>query len=218
MTEDQDNAGEVVAGAVRVALTAAGQLAEQAARRREADLREAERASAARMATLQSQLAAERELAVRSVRDVVQRGDAATVDEVVRAWEQARNWDAPTMTTEQAQLRDRIRVRFGVDVSSLAANPSAGKQVTATAVVAGDVHMQTQDDHHRRMAQGRPASLQDERVDDRGDNEAVVAQVLAAESFPLPAVRATRGLLQAPSEMPLQVRRRRSVELQAPQR
>lgn len=218
MTEDQDNAGEVIAGAVRVALTAAGQLAEQAARRREADLREAERDSAARVATLQSQLAAERELALRSVRDVVVAGDAATVDEVVRAWEQTRSWDDPTMGIERAQLEERIRQRFGVEASSLAVERGTGEQITATALVARDVELQADDARRRSTAQDRVKEVQAALVHAGIDEEAAAAGALAAESHPTPVGRAAQSPRGAVTGRPRARRRHQSVEVQIPVR
>ena len=218
MTDDQDNAGEVVAGTVRVALTAAGQMAEQAARRREADLREAERESAARVATLQSQLAAERELALQSVRDVAQRGDTATVEEVVHAWEQARSWDDPTMATEQARLEDRIRERFGVDTLSQVAGRAPGKQVTATTLVARDVDLQADDLHHRDPAQDRVAEVQAALLNAGIDEEAATARALAAESHPTHPSEAAQGPQASPARRPQGARRSRVVEVQSPGR
>jgi hypothetical protein len=218
MTEDQDNAGEVVAGAVRVALTAAGQLAEQASRRREADLREAERDSAARVATLQSQLAAERELALRSVRDVVQRGDAATVDEVVRAWEQARSWDDPIMGIEQAHLEDGVQERFGVDAFGVAVERGKGEQITATALVALDAELQTNDAHHRGPARGRSAGGQAALIDAGIDEEAAAARSLAADSHPVDAREAARRPATALPGKARRGRRRQVVQVQAPGR
>lgn len=218
MTEDQDNAGEIVAGAVRVALTAAGQLAEQAARRREADLRDAERTSDARLATIQSQLAAERELALRSVRDVVQRVDGATVDEVMRAWEQARTWDDPTMGRERAQLEERIRERFGVEASSLAGERGQGEQLTATALVARDIELQTDSSHHRDPARDRVAGVQAVLVDAGIDQEAAAARALAAESHPMAAARAAQSPRGAAVPRPRGRRRQQSVEVQSPGR
>jgi hypothetical protein len=218
MTEDQDNAGEVVAGAVRVALTAAGQLAEQAARRREADLREAERESAARVATLQSQLAAERELALRSVRDVVQRGDVATVDDVMRAWEQARGWDNPTMGFERAQLEERIRERFGVDAAHLTVDRGASERVTATALIARDVELQVSDADRRDSARDRVAERQGGLIDAGIDEDAAAARALAAESHPTPVARAAQSPGGAVTGRPRGRRRHQSVELQAPGR
>lgn len=218
MTEDQDNAGEIVAGAVRVALTAAGQLAEQAARRREAALREAERDSAARSATLQSQLAAERELALRSVRDVVQRGDVATVDEVMRAWEQARSWDDPTMERERVQLEERIRERFGVASPGLAAARAGSEQNTAATMVARDVAVRTEDAHGRIAARSQVSGLEGERGDAGINREAAVARALAAQSHPLPATRAAQSPRGVSTARPRGKRREQAVEVQGPGR
>lgn len=218
MTEDQDNAGEVVAGTVRVALTAAGQLAEQAARRREAALREAERDSAARVATLQSQLAAEREVALRSVRDVVQRGDAATVEEVARAWEQARSWDDPTMGLERAQLEERIRERFGVDPRYAGSDRSAREQVAAAALSARDIGLQADDAFERSESQSRGTAL---RKDLRGagiDEEAVSARALAAESHPTPMAYAAQQRGAAAAMRRPGNKRSRAVEVEGPGR
>ena len=217
MSEDQDNAGEVVASAVRVALTAAGQLAEQAARRREADLREAERDSAARVATLQSQLAAERELALRSVRDVVQRGNAATIDEVVRAWEQARSWDDPTMGIEQAQLEDRVRERFGVGASSLPGDRSSAEHAAAV-IVTRDVGLQAADARQRQTALDRVTQLQAELVTGGVDDEAASARALAAESHPTDVSEAARRPQFTPVGRPQGRRRSRVIEVQSPRR
>lgn len=218
MTEDQDNAGEIVAGAVRVALTAAGQLAEQTARRREADLREAERESAARVATLQSQMAAERQLVLRSVRDVVQRGDVATVDEVMHAWEQARSWDDPTMGLERIQLEERIRERFGVEASSLTVERGQCEQLTATALVARDVELQADSSHHLDPAQDRVARVRAVLFDDGIDDEAAAARALAAESHPMAADRAVQSPRGAAGPRPRGRRRQPAVEVQSPGR
>lgn len=210
MTEDQDKAGEVVAGAVRVALTVAGQIAEQAARRREADLRETERHSVARVATLQSQLAAERELALRSVRHVVQCGNAASVEEVVRAWEQARGWDDPTMRTEQARLEDRIRERFGID----AVARLDGVEVTAASLLARDAHLQADDVFNRGTPRDGVIALQDGLVNAEFD-EAAAARALAAESYPTPAQWATRSQGVRSAARPRGARQQKSAEIES---
>lgn len=218
MTDDQDNAGEVVAGAVRAALTAAGQLAEHAARRREADLRDAERVSAARVATLQSQLAADRELALRSVRDVVERGNTATVEEVIGAWEQSRGWQDPAMAAGRTELEERIRERFGVDASTVAADRSTIDSVTAAAVVGHDVEVQAADKREREAGQGRESGLAAELVEADVTSEAAAARALAAESHPTQVTEAARPPQVTPAGRTRGRRRSKNLEVQGPGR
>lgn len=198
MTEDQDNAGEVVAATVRVALTAAGQLAEQAARRREAGLRQAEQDSVAQAATLHLQLAAERQLALLSVPDVLRRGETASVEEFAQAWQQIRSWEDPVAAVDRNRLRGAIVERFGVDPDSLSApasstSPQASGRDTRTSamVLTADSAGQRVDALERAGDAGdRGIAIAADDVDaDLAD-----AWALAAQSHPtMPALAAQRA-------------------------
>lgn len=228
MSEDQDNAGEVVAATVRVALTAAGQLAEQAARRREAALRDAERDSAAQVATLQAQIAAERQLALGSVQGVLRRGGTASVEEVARAWQRIRSWDDPVAIADQDRLRGLIRDRFGVEPDTLIGGRARlDEQVraqgrdapTATAILSQDTASQREDAAHRTAgADDRVAALTAHLEDAGVDSDVAHARALAAQSHPTSAALAAQPPASAPRAQRRAGKRRVGVEVQSPGR
>lgn len=228
MSEDQDNAGEVVAATVRVALTAAGQLAEQAARRREAALRDAERDSAAQVATLQAQVAAERQLARHSVRDVLQRGDRASVEEFVQAWQQIRSWDDPVAAADRDRLRGVIRERFGVDADSL---PGRGDPLvplartrerdipTAATLMATESAGQREDAQRRGVGAADRVTALAAPLEDAGiDADVAQARALAAQSHPTSPTLAAQPPAGAARVHRRAGKRQTGVEVQSPGR
>lgn len=197
MSESEDNASEVVATTVRVALTAAGQLAEQAARQREAKLREAARESDARVATVQAQLDVERQLALRSVQDVVRRGDIADLHELGDAWQRAASWDDPSMVAERERIRDLSVRRFGVDPSSPAATVIGDRTPrdvpTAVAVLSRDDARSAADRETRTEGPGSRVTALVAHLEDEGiDADVAHARALAAQSHPTPVTAAAQ--------------------------
>lgn len=228
MTEDQDNAGEVVAATVRVALTAAGQLAEQAARRREAVLRDVESQSAAQVATLRAQFAAERQLALGSVRDVLRGGDTAGVEEVAQAWQAIRSWDDQVTVASQEQLRELVRVRFGVEPDTLTGGRArledrvraSERDVPAAAAILTQDTAKHQDDAGRLTAGASDrVTAFATRLKDAGINaEVAYARALAAQSHPTSAELAAQRPGTAPRGQHRVAKRRAGVEVQSPGR
>ena len=223
MTESEDNAGEVVATTVRVALTAAGQLAEQAARQREARLREAARESDARAATVQAQLDVERQLALRSVQDVVRRGDSVDLDELADAWQRVASWDDPGMAAERDRIRDLAVRRFGVDPGSPApavAGDRASRDVpTAVAVLGRDDARSVADRETRTDGAGSRVAALAAHLEDAGvDADVAQARALAAQSHPTPVAAAAQRPAAAPKPRRRARGRGAGVEVQSPSR
>lgn len=228
MTEDQDNAGEVVAATVRVALTAAGQLAEQGARRREAALRNAEKESVAQVATLRAQLAAERQAALGSVKDILRRGDAASVDELALAWQQLRSWDDPVAIADQNRIRGLVRDRFGVEPDIFSGGRArlkeqvraqGGDVPAAAAVLAKDTAGQREDAERRTSGADDRLSALTTPLEDAGiDPEVAHARALAAQSHPTAPALAAQPSAAAPRVKRRPGKRKSAVEVQSPGR
>jgi colicin import membrane protein len=117
---EADGANEFVEGGLRVAVTAAGMLAERAARAREERARQAQAGSVAEARELQARLEAERAAARAYLAQVEQDGwwPQARVEDVAQAWETAQTWhDAdPDVARAADRIRREVRDRYGIDV------------------------------------------------------------------------------------------------------
>ncbi len=128
MTEP-DGANEVMAGSVRVALTAAALAAEVAARRREERVRQVQAANEREARELAARLAAEVAAARASVAGVDRDGWWATaeVSDIAAAWGTAATWRGadPQIDRVAERIRTEVRERYAVDVDDLQADPGA---------------------------------------------------------------------------------------------
>lgn len=129
MVDESDGVEESLHGGLRVGLTAAGYLAEHAARGREQAAREAQAVSEQQARELQARLDADRASA-RAALAPVERDEwwqRAQPDDIARAWETAQTWRQidPDAQRVAARIGDEVRTRYGVDVDDLRADPAA---------------------------------------------------------------------------------------------
>jgi colicin import membrane protein len=158
MADEPDGMHEVFQGGARVALTAAGLIAERLMRAREQAQRDAQAASEHEARELQTRLDAERTAARASLAPVA--GDdwwqRAGVDDVARAWETAKAWedvdaDARRITD---RMREQLHDRYAIEVDYLDADPAAVRDA-----------LTRREDDLRRAAQERDtARLQDDEA------------------------------------------------------
>lgn len=176
---ESDGIDEIFAGHLRVALTAAGQLAERIASQREMNLRRAQAESEAEARALHSRLDAERDAARADVARIYRPDwwDQAQPEEIGKAYETSRSWARidPEMARAEERIRDEIRGRYGVELLIDAGDPS---RLVADAQEA------------RRVAAAEHAeAARLAEAADRADRDAVRAAE-AAEFEPDPAERA----------------------------
>ena len=117
---EPDGVDELVAGGLRVAVTAAGLVAQRVAETRAEQARRAHAASAAEARRLEAQYDAER-AAARAQLSLVERDSwwkAAKVDDVADAWQTAQSWRGvdPDVDRAAERIRTEVRDRYGVDV------------------------------------------------------------------------------------------------------
>lgn len=149
MADESDGVEEVFEAALRVALTVAGRVAEQAARAREQAARDAQAASGQQGRELQTRLDAERS-AARAQLAVTERPQwwaAAEPDQVAGAWQTARAWQDldPDARVAADRIRTEVRDRYGVDVDEPRAEPGALADALAARQGAGrDAQQQRQ--------------------------------------------------------------------------
>lgn len=129
MADEPDGIDDAFESTLRVGLTAAGRMAERAARAREAQMRDAQAASEQEARELAGRLQAERG-AARAALVPVTRDEwwtNAQPQEISQAWETAVQWRDrdPQAANAAEHMRGQLRDRYGVDVDNLAANPGA---------------------------------------------------------------------------------------------
>ncbi|GAB4082755.1 hypothetical protein GCU67_20240 [Modestobacter muralis] len=120
---ESDGVDEVVGGGVRVAITAAGLVAERLAEARVQRARQAEAASVEETRRLEARLTAERAAARAQLTQIDREGwwDNAGVDDVADAWETAQAWRQLDPAAERAaeRIEREVRDRYGVDVHNV---------------------------------------------------------------------------------------------------
>lgn len=127
MAEQSDGMDDVLDGTLRVALTAAGRLAEMAARDIEQSARAAQGASENEARQLQARLDAERSAARAQLAPVRQDDwwDKARTTDIARAWQTAATWQQvdPEAAAAVAVIGQQVQKRFDVDIDSTKADP-----------------------------------------------------------------------------------------------
>lgn len=165
MTEDNDGVDEVLEGTLRVALTAAGRLAEMAARDREQAARAAQSASEHEARQLQARLDAERSAARAQLAPVRQDGwwDKARTEDIAVAWQTAVTWQRldPQAAAAVTVIRQQVKDRFNVDVDTI--RPDA-RSVQATL----DEHGHAPAPRRGRESAEQAAAVAVLAADDRG--------------------------------------------------
>src|SRR4051794_17533705 len=133
--QQPDGINEALTGALRVALTAGAQVAEQLARSREQAARAARAAGEHEARELQARLQAERAAARAALAPVAREewSQRADVDEIARAWETAETWREHDPDARQAaeRIRDQLRDRYGIDSNDLRADDGAVRAALA---------------------------------------------------------------------------------------
>lgn len=200
MAEDTDGIEEALAGQIRVMVTAAGVVGEGIARAREQQQRRARAASEQEARALQSRFSAEQQ-AARLELSYVHRPEwwsHATPEQIGRSYQVARAWarEDPEAVRAEQRIRDELRSRYSIDVTSTNADPAAVRAAVERA------------EQNRARAGGERAGAATERAEaqlllaqaDQLDRRAEDAR-LAAEHEPDPdgradavAVVAGRGL------------------------
>lgn len=120
---ESDGVQEALSGTLRVALTAAGQMAERAARAREQAAHDAAAASAQQAREMQAQVDAQRG-AARATLAPVHRDDwwdTARPQDIADAWQTAQTWRGvdPDAARAGDRIGQEVRSRWGVDVDGL---------------------------------------------------------------------------------------------------
>jgi len=129
MADEHDGIDEALEGMLRIGLTAAGRVAEVAARAREQAARDARAASEAQAGELAGRLQAER-AAARAQLAPVDRSDwwhQARPEDIAVVWETARSWQHLDPVAERAagRIRGEVADRYGVDVNAPGGDPAA---------------------------------------------------------------------------------------------
>jgi hypothetical protein len=137
MAEESDGIGEAFDGQIRIALTAAAQMAERFARLREDLARNAQARTEQQNRELQVRFDAERNAARASLAPVQQPEwwNHADVNDIATAYETAEAWrpvdDDIARTSDR--MREELRSRYGVDVNNLGADPAAVREAITRA-------------------------------------------------------------------------------------
>jgi len=132
MADEPDGINETFESTARVAMTAAGLLAERIARARQQAQHDAQAASEQQARELQTRLDAERGAARASLAPV-QRDewwDNASAEDIGDAWQTANAWRDVDLEADGAtgRIRDELRGRYAIDVDSLDADPEAVRE------------------------------------------------------------------------------------------
>lgn len=152
MADEPDGVDEVLEAALRIGLTVAGRMAEQAARAREQAARDAQAVSEQEARELQGRLTAER-LAARAQLAATERREwwsTADPQRIADLWETARSWQDldPDARAAADRIRAQVRDRYGVDVDEPRAEPG----VLADAIAAREA---ADRDAQQQRQQGR---------------------------------------------------------------
>ena len=127
---DPDGMEETFESTVRVALTAAGLMAERVARARQQAAHDAQAASEQEARELQTRIDAERSAARASLRPMLEQDawwDSASAEQIGDNWQTANAWRDidPDAQAAADRIRDELRGRYAIDVDSLDADPAA---------------------------------------------------------------------------------------------
>ncbi|MEL7978376.1 hypothetical protein AAG589_21095 [Isoptericola sp. F-RaC21] len=125
MTDESDGITEAFEGQLRVLVTAAGQVGQQIARRREEELRRAQAADERTAREMQSRFEAERRAAIAELGNVhrAQWWDGATPAQMAHAYELATSWAQyePEAVRAQQRIVDELKTRHGLSPDELRA-------------------------------------------------------------------------------------------------
>jgi hypothetical protein len=189
MSEESDGIREAVEHTLRIAVSAAGMLAEQLARLRERQLHQAKERSEYEAQQLQLRWAGEREAARAAWAAVDQKQwwDHAGVEDVAEVLHSARAWAEadPEARTAVERIRHEVNVRYGVDIDAPGADPAAVAEYLARAQV---LRAEAEEQRHLAAEEADAAVLSATESDQEKALVDVAAQ--AAEHEPHPTDRA----------------------------
>jgi hypothetical protein len=172
-SHEHDGVGEALQSAVRVAITAAGLVAERRGRAREQQMRAAAAASEQESSELNARLDAERASARTAflLAGDDQWWERASPEELGVAWESANAWrDAdPDAARTVDRMREQLRARYDIDVDTLSPDAAAVADALArreTALAAADAE---REQARRDRDAAQPLLVAAERADREQD-------------------------------------------------
>ncbi len=189
MAQEHDGIEEALEGMLRIGLTAAGRVAEVAARAREQAARDARAASEAQAGGLAGRLQAERAAARVQLAPVDRRDwwHQARPEDIAVVWETARSWQHLDPVAERAagRIRREVADRYGIDVDApggdlaavrdalarrgIAERDTGARRGTAPAKDAAAARLLAAADRADRQQQPKPAAAARAADEDRGD-------------------------------------------------
>lgn len=148
MADQTDGINDAFSSAARVALTAAGLMAERLLRAREQAQRDAQAHSQQQARELRARMDGERAAARASLAPLGREDwwESARVDDLARAWETANAYKDIGADARQTadRMREQLRSRYAIDVENLSADPAAVRQA-----------LERQEEERHRAAQER---------------------------------------------------------------
>ena len=202
MAEEADGMDEAFEGQLRIAITAAGQIAERIARARQEAQHRAQAASGQQAREFASRLEAEKQ-AARTALSAVHRTEwweSATPEQVGHSYQTARAWatEDPEAVRAEQRIRDELRTRYGIDADNTGADPEAVRQAIRLELDRAERdRANSEAEHHRAQQENTEAHLLMAQAD-RDDRRAETARA-AAEHEPNPdeRIRAAAAAEQA---------------------
>jgi hypothetical protein len=188
MADEPDGINEAFATNTRVALTAAGLIAERIARARQQAQYDAQAASEQQARELQRRVDAERRVARVSLRPVEreQWWQRASAEQIGDAWQTANAWrdiDADAQRSAE-RIGDELRTRYAIDVDSLDADPSAVRDALERRERAHRLSLEARERAHQEQATAQLLLLRDaDRADAIADPDRGVDRELASERY-----------------------------------
>ena len=132
MVDEPDGINETFESSARVALTAAGLLAERMARARQQAHHDAQAASEQEARELRTRIDAERSVSLASLEPIGRDEwwQTATADEIADCWQTANAWreESPDAARAVDVMRRELRGRYDIDVDNLGADPDAVRE------------------------------------------------------------------------------------------
>lgn len=172
---DGDGIEEAFDGALRTSIAVASRVAERLMRMREEAARRAEAASVQQAREYQARLEAERAVARAELAPVHEASwwDRAGTEDIARAYETATVWSVDDEEARRAgdRIREEMQARYGVDVGSPGADPTAVRDALAMADGERDLASAERTRAVEEQAEAQQLLERAERVDERAEQE-----------------------------------------------